>query len=272
MVSEDSLAKKNGAKPRKHRERHATLSTIGDWQPAADRAPLELLAEQDRGRVQELLPLRRERMSVSPFTFYRGSAILMASDLASLPVSGIEVQICGDAHIANFGVYASPNATSCSISTTSTKPRPTVEWDVLRMATSVRLAALDRGFRTVADEMVRHSAAAYRQEMDAYAEMSPVDIWYDHLDVREIINGTPKKRREVLERQLARGKKRTGRQLAPRSRPATRRASWINLQPSTAWPRRRRRADALAMLEPIAPRCRTTCEPLRSLRDRGHGL
>jgi uncharacterized protein (DUF2252 family) len=217
MVSEDSLAKKNGAKPRKHRERHATLSTIGDWQPAADRAPLELLAEQDRGRVQELLPLRRERMSVSPFTFYRGSAILMASDLASLPVSGIEVQICGDAHIANFGVYASPerNLVFDLNDFDETAPGPW-EWDVLRMATSVRLAALDRGFRTVADEMVRHSAAAYRQEMDAYAEMSPVDIWYDHLDVREIINGTPKKRREVLERQLARGKKRTGRQLAPK--------------------------------------------------------
>ena len=167
--------------------------------------------------MQELLPLRRERMSVSPFTFYRGSAILMASDLASLPVSGIEVQICGDAHIANFGVYASPerNLVFDLNDFDETAPGPW-EWDVLRMATSVRLAALDRGFRTVADEMVRHSAAAYRQEMDVYAEMSPVDIWYDHLDVREIINGTPKKRREVLERQLARGKKRTGRQLAPK--------------------------------------------------------
>ncbi len=210
--------KKDGVKPRKARDRHVSLASIGDWQPPHDRAPLDLLAEQDRDRVQQLLPLRRERMSVSPFTFYRGSAIIMASDLAGLPVSGIQAQICGDAHINNFGVYASPerNLVFDLNDFDETAPGPW-EWDVLRMSTSVRLEALERGFRAgLVDGLVRHSAEAYRVAMHEYAKMSPVDIWYDKVDVRDIVRGTPKKRREVLERQLARGKKRTGRQLAPK--------------------------------------------------------
>ncbi len=210
--------RKNGAAKPAPRPRHETLGTIGAWRPPSGRTPLELLAEQDRDRVRRLLPLRRERMSVSPFTFYRGSAILMASDLASLPVSGIQVQLCGDAHIANFGVYASPerNLVFDLNDFDETAPGPW-EWDVLRMATSVLLAARDLDCsERVCDSIVRFSAKTYRDEIRAYAKMSPLDVWYDHLDVREIVRGTPKERRKALERQLQRGKKRTGRRLAPK--------------------------------------------------------
>jgi len=247
MVSEDSWRRKTAQSP-KHRERHATLSTIGDWQPAAIARRSSCSPNKTASRARTASAAARAHVRLALYVLPRlGHSD--GSDLASLPVSGIEVQICGDAHIANFGVYASPNATSCSISTTSTKPRP--DRGNGRAAHGHQRSPRSAGPRL--SHRSRRNGPAQRgglpAEMDAYAEMSPVDIWYDHLDVREIINGTPKKRREVLERQLARGKKRRtpiGAQDHGR-RPAALRGSTSNLPPHGL--EDEDAPDALAMLE-----------------------
>jgi uncharacterized protein (DUF2252 family) len=204
--------------PGKPLRRRVSRASFGSWRPAEQRSPLSLLEEQDRQRAQELLPLRRERMSVSPFTFYRGSAILMASDLATAPVTGIEVQVCGDAHISNFGVYASPERRLVfDVNDFDETARGPWEWDVLRMATSVLLAARENGFRSpLPDDMVRGSVKAYRQAMRSYANMSPLQVWYETVNLQDIVRGTPAKRRAALRQTLARGKRRTGDELLPK--------------------------------------------------------
>jgi uncharacterized protein (DUF2252 family) len=198
--------------------RRVPRSSFGEWQPAAERAPLELLAEQERQRLQHLVPLRWERMAASPFAFYRGSAIVMASDLATLPVTGIDVQLCGDAHIANFGVYASPerNLVFDLNDFDETAPGPW-EWDVLRMATSVVLAARERAFsKGVVEEAVRRNAGTYRETMRALTKRSPLEIWYECLDTRDIVRELPAFAKGDLKAMLERGKERTGEGLVPK--------------------------------------------------------
>src|SRR3954467_2159230 len=123
-------------------------TAVGDWQPSPSRTdPVALLEEQAVTRLKDLVPVRYGRMLVSPFTYYRGAALPMAADLASVPVSGITTQLCGDAHLSNFGLFASPERDLvCYINTfDETLPGPW-EWDVLRLATSVIVAARSRGF------------------------------------------------------------------------------------------------------------------------------
>jgi uncharacterized protein (DUF2252 family) len=125
-----------GLRSKVHRSSHA------EWSPAANRPdPLSLLEEQNRSRIQHLVPLRFERMAVSPFTFLRGSAIVMAQDLASTPVTGIQTQICGDAHLSNFGIYATPerNQVFDVNDFDETLPGPW-EWDIKRLADSSMVA------------------------------------------------------------------------------------------------------------------------------------
>ena len=160
--------------------------THGEWNPAPDRPdPVELLYSQGKSRVQDLLPLRYKRMSASAFTFYRGSALIMASDLAQTPTTGIDVQACGDAHISNFGLFSSPERrTVFDINDfDETLPGPW-EWDVKRLATSVEICGRDNGFsknqRTAA---VRSCVRGYREGMAQFAEMGHLDVWYAHLDV-----------------------------------------------------------------------------------------
>src|SRR6476660_9947925 len=130
--------------------RSVPRSAHGDWAPADTRPdPVAVLAAQAASRVQELVPIRYGRMLVSPFTFYRGAAAIMAADLAATPDSGIVVQACGDAHISNFGAFAAPDRrlvfSPNDFDETLPGPR---EWDVKRMVTSFEVAGRDRGFDT----------------------------------------------------------------------------------------------------------------------------
>ncbi len=162
----------------------------GDWTPAVDRPdPISVLGKQAATRVQELVPIRYGRMLVSPFTFYRGAAAVMAADLAVTPDSGIVVQACGDAHISNFGGFAAqdrrllfgPNDFD------ETLPGPW-EWDVKRMAASVEIAGRDVALpagrrRWLVTECVRE----YREGMRAFAAESHLQVWYDRLDASELV-------------------------------------------------------------------------------------
>ncbi|MFM9050283.1 MAG: DUF2252 domain-containing protein [Actinomycetota bacterium] len=157
----------------------------GQWLAPADRPdPIELLLGQEVSRVPGLLPLRHERMGASAFAFYRGTAIIMASDLASQPDSGLTVHLCGDAHLSNFGLYAAPDRVPVFDLNDfdDTHPGP-FEWDVKRLAASFVLAARDSSYGDViARSAARDAAAQYRQSMAQYAGMNEIDIWYDRID------------------------------------------------------------------------------------------
>jgi uncharacterized protein (DUF2252 family) len=161
-------------------------SSHGEWTPPANRAdPAAILAAQEVTRVPELVPLRHERMMVSPFTFYRGAAAIMAADLASTPVSGITVQACGDAHLANFGGFASPERRMLFDINDfdETLPGPW-EWDVKRLAASFAIAAQDREFdEAFARAVVARVVGTYREAMRQFAAMRDLDVWYAYLDV-----------------------------------------------------------------------------------------
>ena len=167
----------------------ASRSGHGDWEPVPDRAdPVELLAEQDASRVPELVPIRYGRMLVSPFTFFRGAAYLMAADLAAAPRTGLEAQLCGDAHLSNFGVFAAPDRRQVfSINDfDETLPGP-FEWDVKRLVASFAVAGRDRGFKAKQRRPINRAAArSYREAMRSFAEMSHLDLWYARIDADEI--------------------------------------------------------------------------------------
>jgi uncharacterized protein (DUF2252 family) len=168
----------------------AGLSSHAGWRPAADRPdPVALLAQQDAARERDLVPVRHGRMAVSPFTFYRGAARVMAEDLKDTPVAGLEVQLCGDAHLSNFGLFASPERTLLFDVNDfdETLPGP-FEYDVERMAASFTVAARGNGFgpadvRTATLASVR----AYRTAMASFAQMGTMDIWYARLDEDELM-------------------------------------------------------------------------------------
>jgi uncharacterized protein (DUF2252 family) len=156
-----------------------------DWEPAQVRPdPVGLLEQQAKTRVPELVPIRHGRMLVSPFTFYRGAALLMAADLASTPRSGIPVQLCGDAHLSNFGIFGTPerNLVFDINDFDETLPGPW-EWDVKRLAASFVVAGRDRGFSAAqCGEIVLAALSSYRTAMTEFAAMSNLEIWYAHLD------------------------------------------------------------------------------------------
>jgi uncharacterized protein (DUF2252 family) len=162
----------------------------GEWEPARERPdPVELLQEQAASRVPELVPIRYGRMLVSPFTFYRGAAYLMASDLSDGPRSGLHAQLCGDAHLSNFGVYAAPDRRLVfSVNDfDETLPGP-FEWDVKRLVASFAVAGRDRGFDTKTRTKINSAvSAAYREAIAAYAGMGNLDIWYDRIDVEQVV-------------------------------------------------------------------------------------
>ncbi|TSD59975.1 DUF2252 domain-containing protein [Variovorax sp. KBS0712] len=167
---------------------------LGQWaqvpQPdAGDRDPLGWLKASNRGRVPELVPVRHGRMLVSPFTFYRGAASLMANDLARLPHSGIATQLCGDAHLANFGFFASPErALVFDINDFDETLQGPFDWDVRRLATSFVVAARDRGFKPrIGREAVQQLAEAYRDRMRAFARMDTLEAWYARLTSQTLL-------------------------------------------------------------------------------------
>src|SRR5262245_37234436 len=168
------------------------LSSHSNWKPAADRPdPVALLEEQNRNREPDLVPVRHGRMMVSPFTFYRGAAKIMAADLAETPVAGLGAQLCGDAHLSNFGAFASPERRLLFDLNDfdETLPGP-FEYDVKRMAASFTIAARNNGFAkadTRAATMA--SVRAYREAMASFGPMRTMDIWYAHLDEEELTAG-----------------------------------------------------------------------------------
>jgi uncharacterized protein (DUF2252 family) len=154
------------------------------WVPAADRAdPVALLEAQNVTREQDLVPVRHGRMLVSPFTFYRGAAKIMAHDLAGTPSAGLDAQLCGDAHLSNFGAFASPERQLLFDVNDfdETLPGP-FEWDVKRMAASFTIAARNNGLSTAeAATVTQASVRAYREAMARFAEMRTMDLWYAHI-------------------------------------------------------------------------------------------
>jgi uncharacterized protein (DUF2252 family) len=177
------------AKGKEARDRTPPSSHTG-WAPAADRPdPVALLVEQDATREPDLVPVRHGRMMVSPFTFYRGAAKIMAADLTDTPVAGLDAQLCGDAHLSNFGLFASPERRLLFDLNDfdETLPGP-FEFDVKRMAASFTIAGRNNGFSqadTRAATMA--SVTGYREAMATFAQMPTMDIWYAHLDEDELM-------------------------------------------------------------------------------------
>src|SRR6266480_7403427 len=153
------------------------------WEPARDRPdPVALLEDQNATREPDLVPVRHGRMMVSPFTFYRGAAKIMAADLKDTPTAGLTTQLCGDAHLSNFGVFASPerNLLFDLNDFDETLPGP-FEYDVKRLAASLTITAYNNGFRTAeARSITASSVSAYREAMLDFAGMRTMDIWYAH--------------------------------------------------------------------------------------------
>jgi uncharacterized protein (DUF2252 family) len=167
----------------------AALESHSEFAPAAGRDPVGLLLGQGESRVPELVPIRHGRMLVSAFTFYRGAALPMAADLASTPASGLRVQLCGDAHLSNFGAFASPerNLVFDVNDFDETLPGP-FEWDVKRLAASFSVAGRDSGFPAKARrKIVLAAVESYRTAMREFAGQPFLDVWYAHLDIQEAI-------------------------------------------------------------------------------------
>ena len=181
---EERVARGKAARQEVPRSLHA------HFEPSEVRAdPVELLERQAETRVPELVPIRYGRMLVSPFTFYRGAAMIMANDLAATPRSGLMVQCCGDAHLSNFGAFASPERRLVFDINDfdETLPGPW-EWDVKRLATSMLIAAVDNGFsKKEQDKILLETVGAYRNAVREFAGMSNLEVWYSHLDFESVL-------------------------------------------------------------------------------------
>ena len=178
------------------------LATHGDWRPAPDRPdPVALLLEQAADRMPGLVPVRHGRMAVSPFTYFRGAALPMAADLAATPASGLVVQLCGDAHLSNFGLFASPERNLVfDINDFDETLHGPFEWDVKRLAASLVVAGRSRGFDAHAARHAVHLAVrAYRERMAAYAGMRAIDVYYARVDVDGILAYVDKRARPFLQ-------------------------------------------------------------------------
>jgi uncharacterized protein (DUF2252 family) len=169
---------------------NAPLEAHGDWAPADNRPdPLALLEEQAKTRVAELVPIRHGRMAASPFAFYRGAAYVMAADIGPTPRSGLVVQLCGDAHLSNFGGFASPERQMLFDVNDfdETHPGP-FEWDIKRLAASLEIAGRTNGFNA-ADRtgVVKQAVRSYRQTIRTFAGMRNLEVWYSRLDEDAVV-------------------------------------------------------------------------------------
>jgi len=183
MTPAERAARGKEARAAVPRDSHAVFDP-----PAGRPDPIALLEEQARSRVPELVPIRWGRMMVSPFTFYRGAALPMASDLSHTPVSGLAVQACGDAHLSNFGIFGSAERRLVFDVNDfdETLPGPW-EWDVKRLAASLEVAARGNGFGGKDRRgIVTAAVARYRQAMRDFAKVANLDVWYAHADVDQL--------------------------------------------------------------------------------------
>jgi uncharacterized protein (DUF2252 family) len=202
--------------------RSVPRSAFGKWKPRENRDIVGILAAQERTRLPELLPIRHERMRASAFGFYRGAAAVMAADLADLTPTGIRVQVCGDAHLQNFGGYASPERNIVfdvnDFDETLTGPW---EWDVLRLATSAEVVARGSSFsRGRTDDVVRATLSTYRNAMAHFASVSPLEVWYAHIELPDGSAGTPPRGPEDIKARLLGSAEHEAEQLLPRVAPA----------------------------------------------------
>ena len=169
----------------------APRASQAEWAPTPTRPdPIALLESQAESRVRELVPIRYGRMLVSPFTFFRGAALIMSSDLSTSAVSGLQVQACGDAHLSNFGVFASAERSLVFDLNDfdETLPGPW-EWDLKRLAASLAIAGRDRGFSDQERaDIVLEAATGYRTEMSTLAGMRDLDVWYARMDIAKVLD------------------------------------------------------------------------------------
>jgi uncharacterized protein (DUF2252 family) len=207
---EDLLAAGKALREKVPRTAHA------EWRKNSHRVdPIRILRAGDEGRLQELVPIRYGRMLESPFAFYRGSAAVMASDLAKTPVTGIRVQACGDCHLVNFGGFATPerNIIFDINDFDETLPGPW-EWDVKRLVASFILAARSNG---LTDAQGRDAAAAaarsYRKTLRAFTEMNPLEVWYARVTVLDVLATVPKARRLRTQARIDKALARAGSEL-----------------------------------------------------------
>ena len=170
-------------------------SAHAQWQPAKNRPdPIELLIESSRTRVKELVPIRYGRMMTSPFAFFRGSAVIMAHDLNSTPVIGVKAQLCGDAHLSNFGLFATPERNIIfDVNDFDETLRGPWEWDLKRLAASCDIAARDNGLtRKQARRVAQASAKAYRMHIRDLAKLTYLDVWYSRIDITDALDVVPR--------------------------------------------------------------------------------
>ncbi len=184
MTGPERVARGKAARSEARRSAH------GAWQPAADRPdPIAVLERQAASRVPDLVPIRYGRMAVSPFTFYRGAAAVMSADLARTPDSGLRVQACGDAHLANFGAFAAPDRRLVFDLNDFDESLPGPwEWDVKRLAASFVVAARESGFkRKQRAALVQRAVRAYREAMRDFAAQRNLEVWYARLDIEQAL-------------------------------------------------------------------------------------
>ena len=193
-----SSTRASDVKPLSHPDREARgkdaravapLESHAEFRPDSSRDPVGLLLGQAQSRVPELVPIRHGRMLVSPFTFYRGAALPMAADLAGTPASGLRVQLCGDAHVSNFGAFASPERRLVFDVNDfdETLPGP-FEWDVKRLAASLSVAGRDNGFPAKdRRRIVLAAVEGYRTAMRGFAQQPVLDVWYAHMDIEQTV-------------------------------------------------------------------------------------
>jgi uncharacterized protein (DUF2252 family) len=188
-------------------------SVHGEWElPSTRRDPLDLLEKQAAMRVQELVPIRYGRMLASPFAFFRGAADVMASDLADVPRTGLQVQLCGDAHLSNFGVYAAPDRRLVFDVNDfdETLPGP-FEWDLKRLVASFAVAGRDGGFGAKQRQTINRTVTqAYRKAMKSFAGMDTLALWYARIEVDQIVElfrqQAGKKQRKQADRDIAKAR------------------------------------------------------------------
>ena len=185
----------------------------GEWRPPADRPdPVEVLLRTNEGRLPELAPVRHGRMMQSPFAYYRGAPAMMAADLSRTPATGVRLQICGDAHLLNFGSFATPerNLVFDVNDFDETQPGPW-EWDLKRLAASLVIAARTAGLTEADGEAaVLSCSAAYSSEMAAMSELSAFEVWHARLDAAALLAAAPDRRsRRVIERGVSKARQRT---------------------------------------------------------------
>jgi uncharacterized protein (DUF2252 family) len=187
----------------KELRQQAPRSSHGEWAPSADRPdPLSLLQEQDKGRLERLLPIKYGRMLESPFAFLRGSAVVMSADLASTPVTGLDVILCGDAHLSNFGIFATPERDLVFDINDFDEAYPGPwEWDLKRLAASAVVAGRGNGYsEKKCRRLAIDTSKVYAYAMGKFSQAHVLDVWYYHVNIDSVL--------EVFDRASKRGKKR----------------------------------------------------------------